>query len=600
MADAPTKRSNTLNDAGVLVTDDEVIIGRGGGFWRSGLQNLADILISGFYSTGVGTTATSATNQALVAAGPVTLAIEANRGFTVGTRIRAAVTANPTTKYMEGVVTDYTDTALAFTADYKVGAGSYAAWSIGIVGDRGLGDVVGPAGATDGRVVTFDGVTGKLVKDSGTLLTALAVLASPAFTGNPTAPTQSQVDNSTKLASTGYVRAAVDAVLNGVSASFDTLAEIATELALKATLASPTFTGTPAAPTAAPGTNTTQVATTAFVAAAGSTDSFRDRVINGRFQISQRKAFAETTITDNAYWADRWRYIGEASAACTARANNITNSRFNGKVKFTGTTDKGGVFQIIRGANCKDLRGQNVVLSAALAVSNTRLGNIRMGIVEWTGTEDATTGDPVSAWNADGTNPSLNAGWAFLNAPANLNVTTGDVTYSVTATIGASANNLAMMIWNDDKVYNANDALYITDVQFTKGTAVTAFERRDDEEEMTRCLPYAQSSFPVGTAWAQNAGTPGTMNYIVLVTGTATGYSLMIIFAIRMIASPTITTYNPSAANDKWRNAIAATDSAAGNSGSVGASSFRLANFQVAGDTATQTCIIHWSAEAEL
>lgn len=39
-------------------------------------------------------------------------------------------------------------------------------------------------------------------------------------------------------------------------------------LALKAPLASPALTGTPTAPTAAPGTNTTQVATTAFVAAA--------------------------------------------------------------------------------------------------------------------------------------------------------------------------------------------------------------------------------------------------------------------------------------------------------------------------------------------
>lgn len=42
----------------------------------------------------------------------------------------------------------------------------------------------------------------------------------------------------------------------------------AAALALKADLASPTFTGTPAAPTAAPGTNTTQLSTTAFVTAA--------------------------------------------------------------------------------------------------------------------------------------------------------------------------------------------------------------------------------------------------------------------------------------------------------------------------------------------
>ena len=40
---------------------------------------------------------------------------------------------------------------------------------------------------------------------------------------------------------------------------------IATASATKANIVSPTFTGTPAAPTAAPGTNTTQLATTAFV-----------------------------------------------------------------------------------------------------------------------------------------------------------------------------------------------------------------------------------------------------------------------------------------------------------------------------------------------
>ena len=43
---------------------------------------------------------------------------------------------------------------------------------------------------------------------------------------------------------------------------------VQTQLNTKAPLASPTFTGTPAAPTASSGTNTTQVATTAFVEAA--------------------------------------------------------------------------------------------------------------------------------------------------------------------------------------------------------------------------------------------------------------------------------------------------------------------------------------------
>ena len=47
-----------------------------------------------------------------------------------------------------------------------------------------------------------------------------------------------------------------------------------TAVNLKSDLASPTFTGTPAAPTAAVSTSTTQIATTAFVMAAKEDDQF--------------------------------------------------------------------------------------------------------------------------------------------------------------------------------------------------------------------------------------------------------------------------------------------------------------------------------------
>ena len=49
--------------------------------------------------------------------------------------------------------------------------------------------------------------------------------------------------------------------------AWTTILDLMASLALKANLASPTFTGTPAAPTASPGTNTTQLATTAYAEA---------------------------------------------------------------------------------------------------------------------------------------------------------------------------------------------------------------------------------------------------------------------------------------------------------------------------------------------
>ncbi len=109
------------------------------------------------------------------------------------------------------------------------------------------------------------------------LLPAMAASASlfvdTALTGTPTAPTPSVGDNSTKVATTGFVAAAISAILNGVSALGDTLAELYALILLRAPLADPTFTGVPAGPTAAPGTATTQFATTAFVGAAVSSGS---------------------------------------------------------------------------------------------------------------------------------------------------------------------------------------------------------------------------------------------------------------------------------------------------------------------------------------
>lgn len=112
--------------------------------------------------------------------------------------------------------------------------------------------------------------------------TQYAPKASPTFTGTPKAPTAAAGNNTTQLATTAFVQAALIALVNGAPATLDTLKEIAAAinndpnfsttinnaLALKAPLASPALTGTPTAPTAAQTVNNTQIATTAFVKSA--------------------------------------------------------------------------------------------------------------------------------------------------------------------------------------------------------------------------------------------------------------------------------------------------------------------------------------------
>jgi len=79
----------------------------------------------------------------------------------------------------------------------------------------------------------------------------LAPINSPHLTGIPTTPTPAVHTNTTQIASTAFV-----------------VAEIAADLATYAPLVSPAFSGLPTAPTPPTGNNSTRIATTAFVQAA--------------------------------------------------------------------------------------------------------------------------------------------------------------------------------------------------------------------------------------------------------------------------------------------------------------------------------------------
>ena len=134
------------------------------------------------------------------------------------------------------------------------------------------------ASASSGGALAYNNTTGVFTYTPPDL-TVKADLASPTFTGTPAAPTASGSTSTTQLATTAFVQQEITSLVDSAPAAMNTLNELAAainddasfsttitnSLATKAPLASPTLTGTPAAPTASSGTNTTQLATTAFV-----------------------------------------------------------------------------------------------------------------------------------------------------------------------------------------------------------------------------------------------------------------------------------------------------------------------------------------------
>ena len=134
------------------------------------------------------------------------------------------------------------------------------------------GDPRAPNPAPDSNSNTI-ATTSWVNSSLATMTLEFAPLDSPNFTGVPTAPTAPLGSTDGQLATTAFVANAIASGVAGV-ASFNsrTGAVVLTAADIigagGAPLASPTFTGVPAAATAALGTSTTQLATTAFVQAA--------------------------------------------------------------------------------------------------------------------------------------------------------------------------------------------------------------------------------------------------------------------------------------------------------------------------------------------
>jgi hypothetical protein len=195
-----------------------------------------------------------------------------------------AVVANLSTSFLAVIALKATLASPAFTGTPTAPTPSPGDNTTKVATTAFVTTAVGESG-----VSSFNGRTGTVVPASGDYtvseVTGAAPVASPALTGTPTVPTATPGDNTTKAASTAFVTNAVAESTTGVSqvtnvdgsltispttgavvASAST--SLVASIAAKAPLASPALSGTPTAPTATGGTNTTQIATTAYVIAA--------------------------------------------------------------------------------------------------------------------------------------------------------------------------------------------------------------------------------------------------------------------------------------------------------------------------------------------
>jgi len=295
---------------------------------------------------------------------------------------------------------------------------------------------------TDGSTLNIGG-GGTLGTAAFVAISSYATLASPTFTGTPAAPTAAADTNTTQIATTAYVIGQGYLKATTASSTYQTSAGMSSY----ATLASPTFTGTPAAPTAVADTNTTQIATTAYVIGQG---YLKATTASSTYQTQAGMSSYQTVAGMSSYQTT----AGMSSYLTTTTASSTYAPKASPTFTGTVTTDSLITATVASRANyvlaTGSVAGGTPYLSAAGTDANISFtlyskgtGNVLL---------NANGATALAAWNpASAVNSVLVNGNTTGNSPtiaasgsdANINLTLagkGTGTVNVTGSFVASGN----------------------------------------------------------------------------------------------------------------------------------------------------------------
>lgn len=198
----------------------------------------------------------------------------------------------------------------------------------------------GTCTATDTVLQCFQKLQGSVTAASGANITSLTgdgTASGPGAAAFTLATVNSNVGSFGTVTQVGTFTVNAKGLVTAASNTSIQIAEsqvtsLVSDLALKAPLASPALTGTPTSPTAAPGTNTTQLATTAFVIAevTAGTALAPASVISGNTTLASPTKFYSADTSGGTFTATL-----PAAASNSGVEFNVINKTFGGSNNVT-------------------------------------------------------------------------------------------------------------------------------------------------------------------------------------------------------------------------------------------------------------------------
>jgi hypothetical protein len=341
----------------------------------------------------------------------------------------------------------------------------------------------------------------------------------------------------------------------------------------------------------------------------------KNYIVNPAMMISQENGSTAGTVT-GYYPADQFFVVfGNTSAAYSAaRVASTTPGGSPNRIRLTVTTADTSIAsnefcaigQYIEGYRVADLKlglsdAKTVVLSfgckgpaGTYGVGIQNSAQNRAYVAQFTiAAGEANTDviksvviplDQTGTWLTDN-GVGLRVFWALVAGSS----------YQGTASAWNAASVFASASQFNFAGTNGN-VFELFDVGLYEGTSAPAFRIPDYASELLACQRYYCKSFPLATNPAQNTGTTGALVGVTASTSAGSA-SIRQYWPVRMRTTPTVVTYNTSAANANWWDS----NGSASRTVFIGEQSENSARIVVNATTsASSQHFIHWTANARM
>jgi hypothetical protein len=255
------------------------------------------------------------------------------------------------------------------------------------------------------------------------------------------------------------------------------------------------------------------------------TFGFKNRFINGKFQIAQRNTSGTAgnglpTTTATYPSVDRWFAYYTGAAVTVAQVAGSGNNKNLIQATGAASVTAIGIGQRIEANNCYDLAGQTVTLSASIA-------NSLLTTVTWTAYYAGST----DVWTS-----------STQIATGTFTVSSTLTTYSTQISIPSAATTGLQIIFSVGS--QTSGTFQIGNAQLELGSIATPFDQRDYGRELMMCQRYCQvfkgtdaSNYYVRMGYGYFNGTTNALVYI-------TNKVNMRSAATSLVASGSFTLYN--------------------------------------------------------